>query len=75
MQIDFNKIELMTMPGMNNGTGKMSARTYNNDFYRIIQTAIHLGGSIGNHNSYIEEKYKICSRRFDSFSCVNEFFL
>ena len=49
LQIDFNKIELMTMPGMNNGTGKMSARMYNNDFYRIIQTAIHPGGSIGNH--------------------------
>ena len=49
LQIDFNKIELMTMPGMNNGTGKMSARMYSNDFYRIIQTAIHPGGSIGNH--------------------------
>ena len=49
MQIDFNKIEAMTFPGMNNGTGMMSARMYNNDSYRIIPTAIHPGGSIGNH--------------------------
>ena len=49
MQIDFNKIELMTFPGMNNGTGTMSARMYNDDSYRIIPTAIHPGGSIGNH--------------------------
>lgn len=49
MQIDFNKIELMTFPGMNNGAGTMSARMYNDDSYRIIPTAIHPGGSIGNH--------------------------
>ena len=49
MQIDFNKIETMTIPGMNNGTGTMSARMYNDDSYRIVPTAIHLGGSIGTH--------------------------
>ena len=49
MQIDFNKIDSMTFPGMNNGTGTMSARMYNDDFYRIILTAIHPGGSIGIH--------------------------
>ena len=49
MLIDFNKIESMTFPGMNNGTGMMSARMYHNDSYRIIPTAIHPGGSIGNH--------------------------
>ena len=49
LRIDFNEIESMTLPGMNNGTGTMSARMYNNDFYRIIPTAIHPGGSIGNH--------------------------
>ncbi|MBR4725839.1 MAG: cupin domain-containing protein [Lachnospiraceae bacterium] len=49
MKIDFNKIEPMTIPGMNNGTGTMSARMYNDDFYRIIPTAIHPGGSIGIH--------------------------
>lgn len=49
MQIDFNKIASMTFPGMNNGTGTMSARMYNDDSYRIIPTAIHPGGSIGVH--------------------------
>ena len=49
MQINFNDIQEMTMPGMNNGTGTMSARMYNDDSYRIIPTAIHPGGSIGTH--------------------------
>ena len=49
MRIDFNDIDSMTFPGMNNGTGMMSARMYNDDSYRIIPTAIHSGGSIGNH--------------------------
>ena len=49
MQINFNDIQEMTMPGMNNGTGTMSARMYNDDSYRIIPTAIHPGGSIGSH--------------------------
>jgi hypothetical protein len=30
----------MTFPGMNNGTGMMSARMYNDDSYRIIPTVI-----------------------------------
>ena len=49
MLIDFNMIEFMTFPGMNNGAGTMSARMYNDDSYRIIPTAIHPGGSIGTH--------------------------
>ena len=49
MLIDFNNINEMTFPGMNNGTGTMSARMYNDDSYRIIPTAIHPGGRIGNH--------------------------
>ncbi len=49
MKIDFNGIDSMTFPGMNNGTGTMSARMYNDDSYRIVPTAIHPGGSIGNH--------------------------
>ena len=49
LQIDFNKIGSMTFPGMNNGTGMMSARMYNDESYRIIPTAIHPGGSIGTH--------------------------
>lgn len=49
MQIDFNMIDSITIPGMNSGTGTMSARMYNDDSYRIIPTAIHPGGSIGMH--------------------------
>ena len=49
VKIDFNAIDSMTFPGMNNGTGTMSTRMYNDDSYRIIPTAIHPGGSIGNH--------------------------
>ena len=29
MRIDFNEIDSVTFPGMNNGTGMMSARMYN----------------------------------------------
>ena len=49
MIIDFNKISSMTIPGMNDGTGEMTARMFNDDNYRIIPTAIHPGGSIGIH--------------------------
>ena len=49
MIIDFNKIDSMTFPGMDNGTGTMSARMYNDDSYRKIPTSIHPGGSIGTH--------------------------
>ena len=49
MRIDFNDIDSMTFPGMNNGTGMMSARMYNDDSYRIIPASIHPGGSIGCH--------------------------
>ncbi len=49
MQINFNDIQELTMPGINNGTGQMTVRMYNNDSYRIIPTTIHKGGSIGVH--------------------------
>ena len=49
MLIDFNQIDPITFPGMNNGTGTMTARMHNDDSYRIIPTTIHPGGSIGTH--------------------------
>ena len=49
MIIDFNQIEPMTIPGMNGGTGMMTAQMYNDENYRIIPTTIHPGGSIGSH--------------------------
>lgn len=39
----------MTIPGMNNGTGTMSARMYMSEKGKIIPTRIHPGGSIGAH--------------------------
>ena len=49
MLIDFNNIAPMTIPGMNGGTGTMTAQMYNDDAYRIIPTTIHPGSSIGSH--------------------------
>lgn len=49
MKIDFNEIEKMFLPGMNNGTGMMSAQMYDDEKYRIIPTSILPGGSIGSH--------------------------
>ena len=49
MIIDFNKLQSMTIPGMNGGTGEMTCRMFNDEKYRIIPTAIHPGGSIVMH--------------------------
>lgn len=49
MIIDFNGMPPATFPGMNGGTGTMTARMYNDEKYRIVPTAIHPGGSIGEH--------------------------
>ena len=49
MLIDFNKIEEKTFPGMNNGTGTMSAKIHIGKRGKIILTRIHPSGSIGMH--------------------------
>ena len=49
MLIDFNEINEITIPGMNDGTGTMTCRMCNDEKFRIIPTAIHPGGSIGLH--------------------------
>ena len=49
MIVDFNEIEPMTIPGMNGGTGTMTARMHMSADGKIIPTAIHAGGSIGAH--------------------------
>ncbi len=49
MIIDFNNIEEMTIPGMNGGTGTMSAKMHMSENGKIIPTRIHPGGSIGIH--------------------------
>jgi mannose-6-phosphate isomerase-like protein (cupin superfamily) len=49
MLIDFNKTKEITVPGMNNGTGTMTARMYMDEQGKIIPCSIHTGGSIGLH--------------------------
>lgn len=49
MRIDFTKIEERRAPGMNGGTGEMSARMYMDEGGKIIPCRIHAGGSIGLH--------------------------
>ncbi|MCM1149499.1 MAG: cupin domain-containing protein [Butyricicoccus sp.] len=49
MRIDFNGITERKGPGMNGGTGEMSARMYMDERGKIIPCRIHAGGSIGLH--------------------------
>ena len=49
MLIDFNDIPERTAPGMNGGTGEMSAKMYMDNDGKIIPCRIHAGGSIGMH--------------------------
>lgn len=49
MRIDFNEINEVTVPGMNGGTGEMSARMHMSERGKIIPCRIHPGGSIGTH--------------------------
>lgn len=49
MLIDFNNIREITIPGMNNGTGEMTAKMYMDESGKIIPCTIHKGGSIGIH--------------------------
>lgn len=49
MLIDFNKIQGITISGMNNGTGKMTAKMYADTECKLIPCSIHAGGSIGLH--------------------------
>lgn len=49
MLVDFNDIKEITVPGMNNGTGTMSAKMYMDEQGKIIPCSIHTGSSIGLH--------------------------
>lgn len=49
MLIDFNNSKEITFPGMNQGTGTMTAKMFMDEKGKIIQAAIHPGGSIGSH--------------------------
>lgn len=47
MLIDLNAANEITIPGMNNGTGTMTAKMYMSKQGKIISCSIHKGGSIG----------------------------
>lgn len=49
MLIDFNQMDEITVPGMNGGTGEMSAKMHIGKQGKIIPSRIHPGGSIGLH--------------------------
>lgn len=49
MLIVFNEKEEVTIPGMNGGTGLMTAKMYMDEGGKIIPCSIHKGGSIGLH--------------------------
>lgn len=49
MIIDFNEIKEIRLPGMNNGTGEMTAKMFMDEHGKIIPCSIHVGGSIGLH--------------------------
>lgn len=49
MLIDFNKVKEVRVPGMNNGTGEMTAKMYMSSNGKIIPCSIHPSGSIGIH--------------------------
>lgn len=49
MLINFDDIKEITVPGMNNGTGEMTAKLFSDDCGKIILCKIHKGGSIGLH--------------------------
>ncbi len=49
MLIDFNLKEQITIPGMNSGTGMMTAKMYIDEQRKVIPCTIHAGGSIGLH--------------------------
>lgn len=49
MLVDFHQLREVTIPGMNNGTGTMTAKMYMDGQGKIIPCAIHPGGAIGLH--------------------------
>lgn len=50
MLINFNEQQERKAPGMNGGTGEMSAKMFMDEGGKIIPCRIHAGGSIGMHS-------------------------
>ncbi len=49
MLLDFNKIREVTVPGMNNGTGVITAKMSVGEEGKVISCSMHAGSSIGLH--------------------------
>lgn len=49
MLLDFNAMPALTLPGMNGGTGTLTAKMYQDAQGKIIPCALHPGASIGLH--------------------------
>lgn len=49
MLIDFNGTRAINCPGMNGGTGTMTIKMNVDDYGKVLECAIHPGGSIGIH--------------------------
>ncbi len=49
MLLNFNEITAHTVPGMNGGMGKMSAKMVMGEEGKVIFCSMHVGGSIGLH--------------------------
>ena len=55
MLINFNEQQEKKLPGMNGGTGEMSAKMFMDDKAKIIPCRIHKGGSIGIHTHFTSD--------------------
>lgn len=60
MLIDFNAMKEMTVPGMNNGTGSMTAKMHMDEQGKIILCALHAGSSIGLHKHETSDDINYC---------------
>lgn len=50
MLLDFHSMQALTLPGMNGGTGTLTAKMYQDAQGKIIPCALHPGASIGLHS-------------------------
>lgn len=60
MLLDFNDMKEITIPGMNNGKGMMTAKMYMDEQGKIIHCSIHSGGSIGLHKHETSDDINYC---------------
>lgn len=72
MLINFNEMQEHKFPGMNNGTGEMSAKMFMSDKGKIIPCSIHTGGSIGIHSHSTSDDINYIISGFGKAICNGE---